>query len=138
MTKLLDRALKVVRSLPPAAQDDIARVVLRLAGANHEAPLPLTAEEQAAVAASKTAAERREFATDEQVRAVWAKTRPLTLRYTLPALADLRAILDYISAHSPQGARRVQARIQDLIDLLLLHPDIGHAARDPSSMPGSA
>jgi toxin ParE1/3/4 len=94
------------------------------------------------------------------------------LRYTLPALADLRQILDFIAAHSPQRARRVQARIQTLIDLLLLHPNIGrrtndpairrmttrpypyivfyeatdteviihavrHAARDPSSMPGS-
>jgi toxin ParE1/3/4 len=34
------------------------------------------------------------------------------LRYTLPALADLSAILDYIAANSPQGARRVQVRIQ--------------------------
>jgi hypothetical protein len=75
VTKLLDRALKAARSLPPAAQDDIARVVLRLAGAEDEAPVPLTPEEQAAVAASKTAAARGEFATDEQVRAVWAKHR---------------------------------------------------------------
>jgi hypothetical protein len=75
VTKLLDRALKAARNLPPAAQDDIARVVLRLAGAEDEAPVPLTPEEQAAVAASKTAAARGEFATDEQVRAVWAKHR---------------------------------------------------------------
>ncbi len=32
MTKLLDRAVEVARNLPPDAQDDIARVVLRLAG----------------------------------------------------------------------------------------------------------
>jgi predicted transcriptional regulator len=38
-----------------------------------EPPVPLTPEEQAAVAASKAAAARGEFATDEQVRAVWAK-----------------------------------------------------------------
>jgi toxin ParE1/3/4 len=95
------------------------------------------------------------------------------LRYTLPALADLNSILDYIAAHSPQGARRVQGRIQGIIGLLVSHPEIGirtddptirrlatppypylvfyeiaeteiiihavrHAARDPSSMPGSA
>jgi len=35
--------------------------------------VPLTHEEQAAVAASKAAAARGEFATDEQVRAAWAK-----------------------------------------------------------------
>jgi len=94
------------------------------------------------------------------------------LHYTLPALADLNSVLDYIAAHSPQGARRVQARIQAIVDLLLAHPGIGtrtdnpairrmtalpypylifyeateteiiihavrHAARDPSSMPGT-
>jgi toxin ParE1/3/4 len=44
------------------------------------------------------------------------------VRYTLPALADLSSILDYIAAHSPQGAKRVQARILAIIDLLLLYP----------------
>ncbi len=96
----------------------------------------------------------------------------MRLRYTRPALADLSAILDYIAARSPQGARRVQARILTVIDLLVHHPQLDrptndpairriaatpypyvifyeanetetiihavrHAARDPSSMPGS-
>ena len=56
----------------------------------------------------------------------------MRLRYTLPALADLRAILDYIAAHSPQGARRVQARIQALTDLLLQYPNIGTRTSDPA------
>ena len=73
MTTLLDRALDAMRKLPEAAQDDIARIVLRLAGAEDEAPVPLTAEEEAAVAASKAAAARGEFATEEEVRAAWAK-----------------------------------------------------------------
>jgi toxin ParE1/3/4 len=47
------------------------------------------------------------------------------LRYTLPALADLGSILDYIATHSPHGAKRVQARIRAIIDLLLVHPNIG-------------
>jgi plasmid stabilization system protein ParE len=54
------------------------------------------------------------------------------LRYTRPALADLSAILDYIAAHSPRSARRVQARIQALTDLLLLHPRIGRRTNDPA------
>jgi hypothetical protein len=74
MTKLLDQALEAARNLPPDAQDDIARVVLRLAGSDDEAtPVPLTPDERAAIATSKAAAGRGEFATDEQVRAVWAK-----------------------------------------------------------------
>jgi hypothetical protein len=32
------------------------------------------------------------------------------------------AVLDCIAAHSPQGARRVPARIQAIIDLLLPYP----------------
>jgi len=73
MTKLLDQALEVARNLPPADQDDIARVVLRLTGMDDEAPVSLTPEEKAAVAASKSAAARGEFASDEQVRATWAR-----------------------------------------------------------------
>lgn len=73
MTKLLDQAVEAARNLPPDAQDDIAHVVLRLTGADDEPPVSLTADEQAAITASKAAATRNEFATDEQVRAVWAK-----------------------------------------------------------------
>jgi plasmid stabilization system protein ParE len=47
------------------------------------------------------------------------------LRYTLPALAELNSILDYIAEQSPQGATRIQERIQRVIDLLLVHPEIG-------------
>jgi plasmid stabilization system protein ParE len=54
------------------------------------------------------------------------------LRYTRPALADLSAILDYIAAYSPRSARRVQARIQAMTDLLLLHPQIGRRTNDPA------
>jgi len=75
MTKLLDRALEAVRSLPSDAQDDIARVVLQLAGSDDSVSVTLSSEERAAIAASKAAAARGEFATDEQVRAVWNKDR---------------------------------------------------------------
>ena len=54
------------------------------------------------------------------------------LRYTLPALADLDSVLDYIAARSPQGARRVQTRIQAVIDLPTQHPFIGTRTNDPA------
>jgi hypothetical protein len=72
MTKLFDQAIEAVRSLPPDAQDDIARIILQLAG-NDAEPVTLSTDERAAIARSKAAAERGEFATDEQVRATWAK-----------------------------------------------------------------
>ena len=60
------------------------------------------------------------------------QTRSVRLRYTLPALTDLSAILDYIASQSPQRAHRVQARIQTLIELLLQFPHIGRRTNDPS------
>lgn len=52
-------------------------------------------------------------------------------RFTLPALADLDSILDYVATKSPQGAKRIQARIKAVIDLLLAHPSIGARTDDP-------
>jgi toxin ParE1/3/4 len=60
------------------------------------------------------------------------QSRPVKLRYTLPALADLNSILDYIAAHSPQGAKRVQARIKTIVDLLLMYPHVGVRTDDPA------
>ena len=73
MTKRLDQALEAARGLPPDARDDIARVVLRLAKTDEAQPVRLTQAERDAIAISKTAAARGEFASDEQVRAVWSK-----------------------------------------------------------------
>jgi toxin ParE1/3/4 len=56
----------------------------------------------------------------------------MRLRYTLPALADLQSVLDYISGHSPQGAARVQSRIEAVINVLLSHPRVGTPTDDPT------
>ncbi len=72
MTKLFEQAVETARALPPDAQDDIARLVLQLAG-DEQPAMPLTAEEKASFAKSRDEAARREFASDEQVRAIWAK-----------------------------------------------------------------
>src|SRR5437764_3816520 len=73
MTKLLDEAVEAVRRLPSADQDDIARAIMQLAGSDLPGPVELSSEEREAISRSKAAADRGEFATDEQVRAVWAK-----------------------------------------------------------------
>ena len=56
----------------------------------------------------------------------------MRLRYSRPALADLDAILTYITTHSPRGASRVHARIEAIINLLLLHPRVGVQTDDPA------
>lgn len=50
----------------------------------------------------------------------------MRLRYTPRALAELERILAYIAERSPQGARRVQERIQAIVGLLVEHPHSGH------------
>ena len=72
MTKLFEHAVDVARGLPPEVQDDLARVLLELAGQDQPF-IELTPEEEASFEESLGQAERREFATDEEVRAVWAK-----------------------------------------------------------------
>jgi hypothetical protein len=52
---------------------NIARAVLHLTGTDDEPPVALSTDERAAIAASKSAAARGEYASDEQVRAAWAK-----------------------------------------------------------------
>jgi toxin ParE1/3/4 len=54
------------------------------------------------------------------------------VRYTLPALADLDSILEYIAGQSPRGSKRVQARIRTVIELLAIHPHIGVRTADPT------
>jgi len=72
MTRLLEQAVEAVRVLPDDVQDDLARMLLQLAGV--EQPIyELTSEEAADIEASLAEAERGEFATDEEVRAMWAK-----------------------------------------------------------------
>jgi len=68
VTELLDLAFDTKRSRPPERQDEIARMVLLQAG-HGEPVIQLTPEEDA----SLTEADRGEFATDDEVRAVLAK-----------------------------------------------------------------
>lgn len=52
----------------------------------------------------------------------------MRLRYTRRGAAELAAILAHIAAASPQGARRVQKRIQAITTLLTQRPHAGQIA----------
>ncbi len=56
----------------------------------------------------------------------------MRLRYTLPALADLASILDYIADRSPRGAPRIHTRIRAVTYLLVRHPLAGARTDDPA------
>ncbi len=70
MTKLLEKAMEMANSLPPEMRDNIARMVLLYAGDDRSSS-PLTPDEETELAEAE--ADRGAFATDEQVRAIWAK-----------------------------------------------------------------
>jgi hypothetical protein len=72
MTRLLEQAAETVRVLPDEVQDELARILPQLAGVE-QPPYELTSEEEADLNASLAEAERGEFATVEEVRALWAK-----------------------------------------------------------------
>ena len=72
MTRLLEQAIEAARRLPPDEQDEIARAIIGLTGIEAQ-PVSLSAEERAAIDGSKAAAARGEFASDDDVRAVWTK-----------------------------------------------------------------
>jgi hypothetical protein len=70
MTRLLEEAFSTVAALPDARQDELARIMLQLAGID-QPPIQLTPEEEADLAEAEI--ERGEIATPEEVRAMWAK-----------------------------------------------------------------
>jgi predicted transcriptional regulator len=72
MTRLLEQAVAAVSVLPDHVQDDLARMLLQLAGVE-QPPYELTPEAAADIDASLAEAERGEFATDDEVRSLWAK-----------------------------------------------------------------
>jgi toxin ParE1/3/4 len=49
------------------------------------------------------------------------------LRYTQRGAAELAEALDYIGERSPRGAKKVQRRVQSVIEALLKNPNLGRA-----------
>jgi len=49
----------------------------------------------------------------------------VTVRYTRRALAELDEVLSFIERQSPQGARSVKSRIEEVIALLSQYPHAG-------------
>jgi hypothetical protein len=73
MTKLLEQAVEVVRRLPAERQDEIARVMLHLAGAGSDDPEPIDPAHLVDVLESLAQAKHREFATDAEVEAAFRR-----------------------------------------------------------------
>jgi hypothetical protein len=72
MTRLFEHAVATVSALPDDMQDELAHMLLQFAGVD-QPPYELTPEEHADLAEAEAEAARGELATDEEVRAMWAK-----------------------------------------------------------------
>jgi len=72
MTELLERAVQSLRGLPPETQDALARILQQLVG-DDPSIVTLSAEEKESFQTSFAQAGRGEFATEDQIKAVWAK-----------------------------------------------------------------
>jgi predicted transcriptional regulator len=72
MTELLERAVETMRGLPAETQDALARILLQLADKDPSIA-QVSTEDEESLRASLLEAERGEFATDEEIRAIWAK-----------------------------------------------------------------
>lgn len=75
MTQLLEMALEAVRQLSPEKQDQAARAMLDVVNGAEEEVYVLSDEENAAIDFALAQAERGEFATDEEVAAIFPKYR---------------------------------------------------------------
>lgn len=72
MTELLEIALAATDKLPPQRQDEVARMILAFAGKDQEA-YKLSPEDLASLEPSLAQAERGEYATDEEIAALWTR-----------------------------------------------------------------
>jgi predicted transcriptional regulator len=72
MTRLLEEAFSTMAALPDSRQDELARIMLQLAGVDQPL-IELTPEEEADLAEAEAEIERGELATPEEVCAMWAK-----------------------------------------------------------------
>jgi predicted transcriptional regulator len=72
MTKLLEDAIKKVRALPEADQDEAAEMLLSIASRNAE-PVRLDDETRAAIREGQAQARRGEFVSDEDMAAFFKR-----------------------------------------------------------------
>lgn len=72
MTKLLEKAIEKTRALPDADQDAIAQMVLEALKSGGET-VSLDADTRAAIEEGLEQARRGDFASDEEIAALWRR-----------------------------------------------------------------
>ena len=104
VTELLERAVEVLRALPPETQDALARKLLQWAE-NDASIVWLSPGEEESSRASSLEPEPGEFATDDEIRTILGEPGSVRLRYGRRAAEELEQVLSYI-----EGALRRRIR----------------------------
>jgi hypothetical protein len=104
VTELFDRAVQVLRGLPPDAQDALARTLLQWAE-NDPSIVWLSPGEEESSRALSLELEPGEFADDDGIRAILGEPESVKPRFTLRAADELEQFLAYI-----EGALRKRSR----------------------------
>ena len=73
MTKLLERAIAKIRELPEQDQDALGAMILALADEPLQSVADLDDETRAAIREGLEQARRGEFATDDEIDAIWRR-----------------------------------------------------------------
>jgi len=75
MTKLLELAFEEAKQLSPEEQDELARTIMEIVHGGEEGVYVLSEEEEAAIEVGLAEADRGEFASEEEIEAIFAKYR---------------------------------------------------------------
>ncbi len=73
MPTIVDEAVSAIQNLPPARREALARLVLRLANQQDEPPEDIDPAHLHAVLEGLAQIKRRDFATEEEVAAAYAR-----------------------------------------------------------------
>jgi addiction module RelE/StbE family toxin len=53
----------------------------------------------------------------------------MRLEWTMKAIGDLQEAGDYIAAENPEAAKKMGERVQEVVEYLIEHPNIGRPGR---------
>jgi hypothetical protein len=73
MTKLLEQAIEAASRLSPEEQDEIARTIFEIVHGTSDEVYVLSEEERVAINVARAQIARGEFATEEEIEAVFKK-----------------------------------------------------------------
>jgi hypothetical protein len=104
VTELLERAVEILRGLPPETQDALAGVLLQWAEADPSIVWLTPGEEESSRAASLEP-EPGEFAADDEIRAILGEPGSVRPQFALRAAEQLEQFLSFI-----EGALRRRIR----------------------------